>query len=88
MKRRASALREKLPGISGGSPFPHKGLQVIISAHSKRPPSVGEKLSPFISIHIHPYLNFNTKRKKLESDKCLQTRYLQIDFAHLAWCSE
>lgn len=24
------------------------------SAHSKRPPSVGEKLSPFISIHIHP----------------------------------
>lgn len=43
-----------LPVIPGGPPSPHKGLQAIISAHSKRPPSVGEKLSPFISIHIHP----------------------------------
>lgn len=35
----------------------------------------------FIYIHI---LNFNTKEKKLESDKCLQTRYLQIDFTQFS----
>lgn len=76
-----------LPVIPGPPlPLSPQRLTGNHSAHSKRPLSVGEKLSPFISIHIHPQLNFNTKRKKLESDKCLQTRYLQIDFAHLAWC--
>lgn len=67
-------------------PCPHKGLQVII-AHIQRDLCLWEKnyLHLFRFIYIHSWILIQ-KEKNLESDKCLQTRYLQIDFAHLAWC--
>lgn len=44
-----------LPVIPGPPlPLSPQRLTGNHSAHSKRPLSVGEKLSPFISIHIHP----------------------------------
>lgn len=89
-KGRASAILEKSRSAchfwSTPSPCPHKGLQVII-AHIQRDLCLWEKnyLHLFRFIYIHSWILIQ-KEKNLESDKCLQTRYLQIDFAHLAWC--
>lgn len=57
-----------------------------MSANIQKTPTCVERT--MISIYFVSYTSifwiFNTKRKKLESDKCLQTRYLQIDFTHIS----
>lgn len=70
-----------IPTLLRRFPKCHTHVSVHIQTHLRLWGENDLHLFCFIYIHI---LNFNTKEKKLESDKCLQTRYLQIDFTQFS----